>query len=235
MLITCWSVKGGSGVSVVAAALAGLMAERHRGAAVVDLGGDQPAVLGLAEPSGPGVRDWCDSGAPAAALSRIAIEVADDLRLVPRGEGARRIDAARAEHLRRAVEALAPVVVVDAGEPLSSSPPDIAGSDTPDSEAPDSAARLHAEWLRSQGSSLFVTRACYLSLRRAMRIGVDADGVVLVAEPGRALKRRDVADVLGLPVVGVVEADPAVARAVDAGTLARRVPGSLSRGLRRAG
>lgn len=226
MLITCWSVKGGSGVSVVTAAMAGLLARRHGGAAVVDFGGDQAAALGLAEPAGPGVLDWSDSDAEPAALARIAVQVADDLLLVPRGDGDARIDAPRAAALVDAVQSLAPAVVVDAGIPLTG-PPEGAGAPRP--------RRPHGEHLRAAGTSLFVTRACYLALRRAMRVGVDADGVVLLAEPGRALGRRDVAEVLGLPVVGVVEADPAVARAVDAGTLARRVPGTLARGLRRAG
>ena len=230
MLITCWSVKGGSGVSVVAAALAGLMSERHGGAVVADLGGDQPAVLGLAEPAGPGIRDWCDTDAPDEAMERIAVEVVDGLLLVPRGEGAAHLGASRAAQLRAALGALAPVVVVDAGVPLTTTAAHIAARpESPPDQLP------HGEHLRDAGSSLFVTRACYLSLRRAMRIGVDADGVVLVTEPGRTLGRRDVADLLGLPVVGVVEDDPAIARAVDAGTLARRLPGSLARGLRRAG
>ena len=246
MLITCWSVKGGSGVSVVTAALAGLMAERHGRAAVVDLGGDQPATLGLPEPSGPGVLDWCDSTAGPEALGRLAVEAAADLVVVPRGEGRALVDAARAPALLEAVRVLAEVVVVDAGVPLTSSPPDLVpgvddragdGADDPIEAATGRrrGPRPHGEVLRATGSSLFVTRACYLALRRALRVGVDADGVVLLAEPGRALGRRDVADLLGLPVVGVVEADPAVARAVDAGTLGRRVPPTLARGLRRAG
>jgi hypothetical protein len=124
--------------------------------------------------------------------------------------------------------------VIDAGAPLASSPPEVALHDPPGMGA-SGRQRPHGEYLRAAGTSLFVTRACYLSLRRAVRLGVDADGVVLLAEPGRALGRRDVSDVLGLPVIGVVEADPAVARAVDSGTLARKIPSSLARGLRRAG
>ena len=202
MLITCWSVKGGSGVSVVTAALAGLMAERHGGAAVVDLGGDQPAVLGLCEPTGPGVLDWCGTDADADSLDRLAVDVTDGLRLLPRGDGPALLAAARSQELVRGLEQLAPAVVVDAGTPLVASPPDGAPRPEPASERP------HAEWLRAAGRSLFVTRSCYLSLRRAMRTGIDADGVVLLAEYGRALDCKDIGAVLGLPVMGVVEADP---------------------------
>lgn len=46
----------------------------------------------------------------------------------------------------------------------------------------------------------------------------------MVSEVGRALDRHDIEDVLGVPVRAQVPVDPAVARAVDAGLLARRPP-----------
>jgi hypothetical protein len=59
--------------------------------------------------------------------------------------------------------------------------------------------------------------------------------VVVVREPGRSLSRHDIESALGAPVRAEIEADPAVARAVDAGLLmARRLPRSLERGLRHA-
>lgn len=68
-----------------------------------------------------------------------------------------------------------------------------------------------------------VTRNCYLALRAAMRLNLDqVAGVVLLEEPGRSLTDWDVADVLGRTVVARIEASPAVARAVDAGTLVCR-------------
>lgn len=80
--------------------------------------------------------------------------------------------------------------------------------------------------------SLLVVRPCYLALRRAVRHGVHADGVVLVEEAGRALDAVDVSRALGLPVLCTVEADPSVARAVDAGLLAARLPRAFARSLR---
>ena len=231
MLITCWSVKGGTGVSTVSAALAGMLAQRHGQATLVDLGGDQPAILGLAEPAGPGVLDWCTSAADATALARLSIEVAVDLDLVPAGRGSTEVTPARGEELVDACRELPGAVVVDAGTPIdggdigAAEPTAAGGSDT----------RHPAEHLREAGTSMLVITSCYVALRRATRSAVSADGVVLLAEPGRALDRRDVEDVLGLPVVGVVESDPAVRRAVDSGWLIRRVPASLTRGLRRAG
>jgi hypothetical protein len=82
--------------------------------------------------------------------------------------------------------------------------------------------------------SVLVTRACYLSLRRAMAAPIRPSEVVLVEEHGRALSAADVEDVLGVPVVARVSSDPAVARAVDAGLLGARLPRGLARELGRA-
>jgi hypothetical protein len=82
--------------------------------------------------------------------------------------------------------------------------------------------------------SLLVTRACYISLQRAVSAGCRPDGVVLVTEPGRSLRAPDVASTTGAPVVASVSVDVAVARAVDAGLLASRVPRLLQRELRGA-
>ena len=80
--------------------------------------------------------------------------------------------------------------------------------------------------------SLLVLRPCYLALRRALAAPVRPSGVVLVTEQGRSLGRRDVEDVLGVPVRAEVALDEVVARAVDAGLLGRRLPRSLERALR---
>ena len=82
--------------------------------------------------------------------------------------------------------------------------------------------------------SILVTRACFVALRRAMEAPVRPSHVVLVAEPGRSLTRHDIETCLGVPVLAVVEVDPAVARAVDAGMLSGRLPRGLARELRDA-
>jgi hypothetical protein len=218
---TCWSVKGGSGTTVVAAALAVLLARRPGpGALLVDLAGDGPAVLGLAEPDGPGLAGWlaAGSGVPADGLSRIEIAVDEQLGLLPRGLGPLGpLD--RAEALADLLAAEPRSVVVDAG--LLHWPDD---SDDP----------VAAVLVASASSSLLVTRACYLSLRRIVAAPVRPSGIVLVAEAGRALGRRDVEQVVGVDVVAEVLVDPAVARAVDAGLLAGRLPRALERALGRA-
>ncbi len=59
-------------------------------------------------------------------------------------------------------------------------------------------------------------------------------GIVLIEEPERSLRRRDVVDALGVPLVAVVDWEPVVHRAVDAGLLASRLPRALEKGLRTA-
>jgi hypothetical protein len=81
-----------------------------------------------------------------------------------------------------------------------------------------------------RGTVLLVIRPCYLALRRALNTGATAHaaGVVLVSEPGRALGSDDVAAVAGLPVIATIPLRPEIARAVDAGVLADRLPEPLA-------
>ena len=221
MFAVCWSVKGGSGTTVVAAALALVLARRSpSGALLVDLAGDGPAALGLPEPDGPGLAGWFAAGrsVPADGLNRLEVAVTSGLSVVPRGRGPLG-PADRAEVLAGVLAAESRSVVVDAGVP---------GWADPDR---DTAAPVLAA---AAGASLLVTRPCYLSLRRAVAAPLQPTGVVLVVEPGRALDRRDVDEILGAPVVAEVLVDPAVARAVDAGLLVARLPRSLERALGRA-
>lgn len=212
MLITLWTVKGGSGVSVVAAGLASVFAAAARGtgdgALLIDLGGDQPALLGVAPTEGPGVSDWL--AAPHGdreALRRLEVEVTPSLALLPTGDA----DAwppDREVDLTEVLCAEGRAVVVDGG--MGAPPvPGLADADL----------------------SLLVLRPCYLALRRAVVAGVRADGVVLVDEPGRSLDAVDVSRALGMPVLCSVAVDPTVARAVDAGLLATRLPRSFARAL----
>jgi hypothetical protein len=63
---------------------------------------------------------------------------------------------------------------------------------------------------------------CYIALRTLLAGQHRPDGIVLVAEPGRALNERDVTDVTGLDVVATVPVTPGVARTIDAGLLTAR-------------
>lgn len=211
-MFLCWSAKGGSGTTVVSAALA-LVLSHQRPALLVDLDGDSPAALGIAEPCGPGVGDWLASPtADPAALHRLAIEATDTLQLVPRGSPpACSTTDARWADLAAALAGRATTVVIDAG--TGPPPPSLVGAAT---------------------HNLLVIRPCYLALRRAVATGVQPSGIVLIGEPGRALTARDVERALGAPVVAELQYDPAVARAVDAGLLAARLPRSLANSLKSA-
>ena len=81
-----------------------------------------------------------------------------------------------------------------------------------------------------QGLNIVVIRPCYLALRQALRTGAmsSACGIVVVVEPGRALGCDDVAAVTGLPVIATVPLRADIARAVDAGVLADRLPEPLA-------
>ena len=213
MLTACWSSKGGAGTTVVAAALALLLGRRSPdGAILVDLAGDQPAVLGLPEPDGPGLAGWLAAGAdvPPDGLARLEVPAGSGVRLLPRGRGP--LLEERAEVLTRLLAADPRPAVADCGTD------------------PSGAALLVAA---GATRSLLVTRPCFLALRRALSVPLHPSEVVLLTEVGRALSGRDVADCLGVPVAAEVPVDPQIARAVDAGLLACRLPKGLARELGR--
>lgn len=213
MLVACWSSKGGSGTTVVAASLAVLLSRRPEGALLADLAGDAAAALGLPQPPGLGLSEWLAAGAevPVDALARLEVAAAPGLALLPRGDGA--LNPERAEVLTALLASDARPVVADCGA-------DPAGA----------ALAVAAGATRS----VLVTRACFLSLRRALAAPLRPSEIVLLTEPGRSLTRVDVEDCIGAPVVAEVAVDPAVARAVDAGLLASRLPRGLVRELGRA-
>ena len=218
MLVACWSVKGGSGTTVVATSLAMVMArQRADSVTFVDLAGDAPAVLGVAEPRGPGASDWASAGddLPAAALGALSSPVRDGLRMVHCG--ATRFPPSSGERLAVAVASLGPTVV-DCGQ-LS-----------PDRLGWEAASEVAA----GATQSLLVMRPCFLSLRAAIGAPIRPSAVVLVVDQQRSLGRADVEEVLGVPVRAEVPWDPAVARAVDAGLLATALPSPLSKVLRAA-
>jgi len=211
LFVACWSVKGGSGTTVVTAALALLIATAGHDALLVDMAGDLPATLGIPEPDGPGLAEWLGAGpdVPADALARLEVDAGANLALLPTG-GALPDAPKRAEELAVLLAADRRVVVADCGS------------------SPNATALAMAA---GAGLSLLVLRPCYLALRRALKAPVEPSAVVLVGEPQRALQQPDVEDVLGLRVRAVIPWKPAIATAVDAGLLARRLPAPLLRAL----
>lgn len=220
MVTLCWAAKGGSGTTVVAALLA--LNSSHP-SLLVDLDGEIPAVLGLPEPDRPGVAEWLASDSSPDQLSDLLIELAPHTWLLPWKSSALWSNTPATDHeptsarwrqlggwMRDWTERWGCEVTVDAG------------TGEPPADLNDLVDR-----------SLLVTRPCYLALRRAVRCATRPSGVIVVTEPGRALSQRDIEHSLGVPVEATVSFDPAVARAVDAGLLAVRLPRIASRELRR--
>lgn len=247
MLVACWSVKGGSGTTVVSVALAAVLARSSpRGALVADLCGDVPSVLGIPDPGGPGIAGWLAAGTtvPADGLGRLEVDAGSGLRLLPAGAApavASGVDGGGggggadggdggdggvgAEDAAGAPEEPAARAAVLAGLLAADGRPVVADCGA-------AAGAVGLAVAAGAATSLLVLRPCYLALRRALRAPAAPTGVVLVREAGRALGRADVEQVLGVPVVAEVPVDPAVARAVDAGVLGARLPRALSRSLR---
>ncbi len=187
----------------MAAATAQLAAKRGP-TLLVDLHGELTSILGLS-PDIDGLAGWFNTEAASPdLLHRLEVPVADGLSLLPRG-GCRSVT--RPSRYRLLADLLSierRTVVVDVGT-----------------------SAIPAVALIAQASaSVLVTRACYLALRAA-RCGPTPDHVLLVKEPGRALNSGDVEAAIGAPVTAMVPWDPAVARSVDAGLLAARLPRSL--------
>jgi len=234
VLVALWSTKGGAGVTTVAAGLAGVLAgvdQRRPGSSsrsgevvLVDLTGDAMAACGAPEPD-IGVTDWLAAEHPdQAALGRLEVEVAPGLTVIPFGSGGG-FEPDRATLLGEILAVDDRDVVIDLGRLAQ----DRGGGS-------DSSARsaLEDDLLARVDHSLLVTRLCYLALRRAVRVEHSATGVILVREVGRALDASDVDGLLGVPIVAEIDADPGVARLVDAGLLLRSPNRQFCRALRRA-
>jgi hypothetical protein len=219
-LISAWSAKGGAGTTVVTVGLAAALADRSGDdVLLVDLAGDLPAAMGMAEPA-QGLSDWMLAGPDVTldALARLEIETpVRNVSLLGLGGASGWLP----DRLAAFVGLLAAdqrLVVVDAGVLTR-----LGGDQIGLGEAVTSRADV----------SLLVTRACYLAMRRAINLGRHPDGVVVVRENGRALDSGDVERLLDAPLVARVDIDPAVARLVDSGLLASRPPRALTRSLRR--
>jgi hypothetical protein len=201
----CWSAKGGSGTTVIVASL-GLCSLPP--VTLVDLAGDLPAVLGIAEPAGPGILEWLQSDASTERLSDITIDVTEGVALLPAGRGDRHLPSARWPELLAALTTDNHRVIIDAGT----------------GQPPTAAHNL-------VDRSLLITRACYLALRRVVASPIRPTGIILVNEPGRALRDVDVEAAVGAPLLATVSLDAQIARSVDAGLMAARLPRMIRRDL----
>ena len=247
MITWYWSVKGGTGTSVVAAATAIRLASDDHDTTLVDLTGDQPALLGLiagSAPAEPGISDWvaAGDGVAADAIGRLLEDVRPRLRLLRRGTAP--LPDGDSDHARRGNE-------TDDGVRQRRGTPPLPDGDSDSRRDSDKRRLMLAlevlarsgpvvvdagldpaeirSGLKEPFRSVCVLRACYLALSRAQRVAGPYDRVILVEEPGRALRARDVAAAVGASTVERVPWDPRVARSVDAGTIVSMLPPPLRR------
>ncbi len=209
------SPKGGVGTSVVAASVAAESA-LTRSTLVVDFGGDMAQILGVDAAERQGVGDWLAASADVGpeSLENLEIEVSPNLALVPcGGPSSPNVPIERVVQLVRGLHANARCVIADVGTLTNESDP-------------------RAIVCVSGDRTTCVIRACYLALRRLSQLPVTFDDIVEIEEPGRALRTIDIEAVAGMPVSARIPLDPAIARAVDAGLLNRRLPRSLRRNAR---
>jgi hypothetical protein len=205
-----WSVRGGAGVSVVAA-LAGLgVAHRASSAVLVDLDGDLPSILGIDAPQGPGLGEWsrAPSDLPFDALGHLEVPVVPGLALLP--SGAAPVSPDRVGLLRSLLASDARTVIVDAGQ-LGAAPERV-------------------ELARAAEASVLVTSACPAALRRLTELPAQPSGIVVVhRHVCRAGGSSALARTVGAPIVAELDHDAALARAVDLGLLGRRLPRRVQR------
>ncbi len=220
-----WSLhatKGGIGTSVIAAGLALELAQREpwsarHGVVLVDFCGDQPDICGVDVGERHGVVDWLCAPEPVdvASLETLLVPVVPGLSLLPMGRSSLpndvgAIDTTRITELVQGLGGVATVVadlgVIDAAP---ASPRAVIGA--------------------ASDRRTLALRPCYLALRRATRVPISFDNIVEVFEDGRSLRTLDVEAVMGMAVSARVRVDPAIARAVDSGTLVSRRPRHLRR------
>ncbi len=210
-MLALWSVKGGVGCTVTAAAMVIAIGRTRRseGAVAVDLGGDLAPLLLDRPVDDPGVGEWLGSGSgvPADALARLELALPGAGVVLARGSG-----PLAEERLGVLAQILADdrrTVVADLGD-----------------------LTVHHELTvvaAAAERSLLLVRACPLSLRRLDDLPLPPTGVVVVRERHRRADHREVTAAAGAPVVAELEVDPAVGAALDLGLTRRRLPRSFLR------
>jgi MinD-like ATPase involved in chromosome partitioning or flagellar assembly len=211
MITLCWSAKGGSGTTTVAAAFA-LSAPVPT--LLVDLAGDAALALGIPPDGQPTLAEWFSSDVGTDRLVHLRRRVTRDVELLPTSARVSSTGAgdrwrALAAHLRD--EAGERDVFVDVGTRV---PP--------------------APLIAVAERSLLVTRRCYLAVASARRLGYRPTGIVVIDEPSRALGPDDIEASIGAPIVATILHDPKIARAVDAGLAVSRLPHACLSELRAA-
>jgi len=199
------SPKGGTGTSVVAASLA-IVSSSSSPTLLVDLAGDQAAILGLPQPP-IGLSDWAN-GMTYREFDEIISLCHDNLYLAPTGTfDFETLNANAWDKLLRALSlkhSEGHNIIVDLGR-----------------------ADIPLALRKIVNTCYLVTRPCYLALRRAVDLETAFSGVIVVNEPDRVLTSRDVESVLKLKCVAEIPYTSEISRRVDSGLLKSRLPMAL--------
>ena len=199
------SPKGGTGTSVVAASLA-IVSSTSSPTLLVDLAGDQAAILGLPQPP-TGLSDWAN-GMTYREFDEIINLCHDNLYLAPTGTfDFETLNANAWDKLLRALSLKHSEgcnIIVDLGR-----------------------ADIPIALRKIVDTCYLVTRPCYLALRRAVDLETAFSGVIVVNEPDRVLTSRDVESVLKLKCVAEIPYTSEISRRVDSGLLKSRLPMAL--------
>ena len=199
------SPKGGTGTSVVAASLA-IVSSSSSPTLLVDLSGDQAAILGLPQPP-IGLSDWAN-GMTYREFDEIVSLCHDNLYLAPTGTfDFETLNANAWDKLLRALSLKHSEgcnIIVDLGR-----------------------ADIPIALRKIVDTCYLVTRPCYLALRRAVDLETAFSGVIVVNEPDRVLTSRDVESVLKLKCVAEIPYTSEISRRVDSGLLKSRLPMAL--------
>ena len=199
------SPKGGTGTSVVAASLA-IVSSSSGPTLLVDLSGDQAAILGLPQPP-IGLSDWAN-GMTYREFDEIISLCHDNLYLAPTGTfDFETLNANAWDKFLRALSlkhSEGHNIIVDLGR-----------------------ADIPLALRKIVDTCYLVTRPCYLALRRAVDLETAFSGVIVVNEPDRVLTSRDVESVLKLKCVAEIPYTSEISRRVDSGLLKSRLPMAL--------
>ena len=244
-----WSVKGGSGVTVTAAALA----LNSPDCLLVDLCGDTALALGVDEPT-VGLAAWMHSpnDVDVSALDRLIVNVRPGLALLPTGTTRPELPAPNDLVTKRFAMLGDYLALRSSGEPSSATGPKkqrvltSLRAGTPDglvggmrwsnvivdagSFGRSNLAAL-SELVERADQSLLMVKSCFLAVHGAVGTTLRVDGVVVYGDEERRITDQDISAALGHPVRATMLLQPGVARAVDAGLLAARLPRAFTRSL----
>lgn len=252
-----WSVKGGSGVTVTATALALSTPD----CLLVDLCGDVNLALGVEEPT-VGLAAWLHSPneVDGSALDRLVVSVRPGLAILPFGPMlsshcapyalvAKRFDMLGVYLAARSPSHASLVTKIQKKRTLSNARPKSVRVHEDNRQTvgvgemqwsniivdAGEIARTKKEALDAllahADRSMLLVKSCFLNVHAAIGSGHRVDGLVVLGDQERRISNDDIAAALGNNVHASIAVLPAVARAVDAGLLGSRLPRSFSRSL----